>query len=64
MSTYKIIDLVGKDHIKVISTPAKLRGIDGGTLKVDTGQETTDEKLRGYIRVVIDYNEIRLVKVE
>ncbi len=60
----KIIDLVGKDHVSVISTPAKLRGIEDGVLKVDTGQEATDEMLRGYIRVITDYNEIRLVKVE
>lgn len=60
----KIIDLVGKERIKVISTPSKLRGIEGGTLKVDTGQEHTDEMLRGYIRVITDYNEIRLVKIE
>ena len=60
----KIIDLIGKDDITVISTPAKLRGIAGGTLKVDTGQPSTDEMLRGYIRVITDYNEIRLVKVE
>ena len=59
-----IIDLVGRDHILVISTPAKLRDIAEGTLKVDTGQPTTDEMLRGYIRVISDYNEIRLVKVE
>jgi predicted polyphosphate/ATP-dependent NAD kinase len=60
----KIIDLVGKEHILVISTPAKLRGIAEGTLKVDTGQPSTDEMLRGYIRVITDYNEIRLIKVE
>ena len=60
----KVIDLVGKENIRVICTPAKLQGIEGGTLKVDTGQEQTDEKLRGYIRVITDYNEIRLVKVE
>ncbi|MFW9920064.1 MAG: ATP-NAD kinase family protein [Candidatus Thorarchaeota archaeon] len=60
----RIIELVGKDNIRVICTPAKLRGIDGGTLKVDTGEENIDEMLRGYIRVITDYNEIRLVKVE
>ena len=60
----KIIDLVGKENIRVICTPAKLRGIEGGTLKVDTGQEHTDQMLQGYIRVITDYNEIRLVKVE
>ncbi len=60
----RIIEKVGKDRILVISTPSKLRGIDGGTLKVDTGEESIDEILRGYIRVITDYNEIRLVKVE
>lgn len=60
----KIIDMVGKQHVTVISTPAKLQGIEGGTLKVDTGQESTDNMLRGYIRVITDYNEIRLVRIE
>ena len=60
----KVIDLIGRDHILVICTPGKLRGLEGETLKVDTGQVQTDEMLRGYIRVITDYNEIRLVKVE
>jgi predicted polyphosphate/ATP-dependent NAD kinase len=59
-----IIERVGKDRIMVICTPAKLRDIDGGALKVDTGDSEVDEALRGYIRVITDYNEIRMVKVE
>ncbi|MFX1369212.1 MAG: ATP-NAD kinase family protein [Promethearchaeota archaeon] len=59
-----IIEKVGKERITVICTPAKLRGIEGGTLKVDTGDCDVDESLRGYIRVITDYNEIRMVKVE
>jgi len=59
-----VIERVGKDHIFVISTPSKLKGIDGETLKVDTGDSSVDELLRGYIRVVTDYNEIRLMQVE
>ncbi len=59
-----IIKQVGRDQITVICTPAKLRGIDGGTLKVDTGDSEVDTMLRGYIRVLTDYNEIRLVAVE
>ncbi|MFW9944189.1 MAG: ATP-NAD kinase family protein [Candidatus Sifarchaeia archaeon] len=58
-----IIERVGKDHILVICTPAKLRGIEGGTLKTDTGDQRVDEMLRGFIRVITDYNEIRLVRV-
>lgn len=59
-----VIRRVGKEHIMVISTPSKLRGIAGGTLKVDTGDSEVDDLLRGYIRVISDYNEIRVIKVE
>ncbi|MGY5876120.1 MAG: ATP-NAD kinase family protein [Candidatus Thorarchaeota archaeon] len=59
-----VIEKIGKDRIRVICTPAKLRGIDGSTLKVDTGDSGIDDMLRGRIRVITDYNEIRLIKVE
>lgn len=59
-----VIARVGRDRIWIVCTPAKLGGIEGGTLKVDTGDEGIDKMLRGYIRVVTDYAEIRLVKVE
>ncbi|TFG29686.1 ATP-NAD kinase [Candidatus Thorarchaeota archaeon] len=59
-----VIERVGRDHIIVISTPAKLRGIAGGTFKVDTGDTAVDESLRGYIRVITDYNELRLIRIE
>jgi predicted polyphosphate/ATP-dependent NAD kinase len=59
-----IIERVGREHIFVISTPSKLKGIAGETLKVDTGDSSVDELLRGYIRVITDYNEIRLMQVE
>ncbi len=59
-----VIERVGRDHIFVISTPAKLKGIEGETLKVDTGDARVDAILRGYIRVITDYNEIRLIKIE
>jgi predicted polyphosphate/ATP-dependent NAD kinase len=59
-----IIRRVGKEHILVMCTPSKLRGISGGTLKVDTGDQEVDDMLRGYMRVISDYNEIRLIKVE
>jgi predicted polyphosphate/ATP-dependent NAD kinase len=59
-----IIERVGREHIIVISTPAKLKGISGEILRVDTGDPKIDELLRGYIRVVTDYNEMRLIKIE
>ncbi|MHA2353479.1 MAG: ATP-NAD kinase family protein [Candidatus Thorarchaeota archaeon] len=59
-----IIERVGRDHIIVISTPSKLKGIAGEILRVDTGDTRVDDMLRGYIRVVTDYNEMRLIKIE
>ena len=59
-----IIERIGRDHIIVISTPAKLKGIAGAILRVDTGDTKIDDILRGYIRVVTDYNEMRLIKIE
>jgi predicted polyphosphate/ATP-dependent NAD kinase len=59
-----IIERVGRDHIIVISTPSKLKGIAGEILRVDTGDTRVDDMLRGYIRVVTDYKEMRLIKIE
>jgi predicted polyphosphate/ATP-dependent NAD kinase len=59
-----IIERVGRDHIIVISTPSKLKGISGEVLRVDTGDTKVDDLLRGYIRVITDYNELRLIKIE
>lgn len=59
-----IIRRVGKDNIIVISTPSKLKGIAGEVLRVDTGDSQVDDLLRGYIRVVTDYNEMRLIEIE
>jgi predicted polyphosphate/ATP-dependent NAD kinase len=60
----EVIKRVGRDHIIIMCTPAKLRDIEGGTLKVDTGDSEVDDMLRGYIRVLTDYNEFRLVQIE
>jgi predicted polyphosphate/ATP-dependent NAD kinase len=60
----KIIESVGKKQIIVAATKNKLRSIDGGVLRVDTGYAEVDEMIRGYIRVVTDYREWRLVPVQ
>ena len=59
-----IIKRVERDQIMVISTPSKLKGIAGEALRVDTGNPNVDKMLRGYIRVITDYNEMRLIKIE
>jgi len=60
----KILRRVGKERIIVAATRSKIQGIEGGVLRVDTGDPTVDESLRGYIKVAIDYREWRLMRVQ
>jgi predicted polyphosphate/ATP-dependent NAD kinase len=60
----KIVKRVGKERIIVAATKSKLQNINGKVLRVDTGDPETDKMLRGYIRVVTDYKEWRLMQVQ
>lgn len=57
-----VIRRVGKKNIVVIATRRKISRLK--TLRIDTGDPRVDAMLRGYIRVVVDYNEELVVKVE
>jgi predicted polyphosphate/ATP-dependent NAD kinase len=60
----KIVKRVGKERLIIAATKSKLQNIDGKTLRVDTGDAETDKMLKGYIRVVTDYKEWRLMQVK
>ncbi|MEM2385705.1 MAG: ATP-NAD kinase family protein [Candidatus Bathyarchaeia archaeon] len=60
----EIIKRVGKQRIIVASTKRKLRDLEGGVLRVDTGDAEVDNMLKGYIKVVTDYREWRLMPVQ
>lgn len=60
----EVIRRVGKGNIIVVATKHKLQTLRHGSLLVDTGDPKLDRELRGYIRVVTDYREERIVKVE
>jgi len=60
----KIIERVGKRRIIIAATKSKLQNIDGSVLRVDTGDVEVDRMLKGYIRVVTDYREWRLMPVQ
>lgn len=60
----EVIKYVGKERIIVVATKGKLQSIDDSTLRVDTGDKEVDGMLRGYIRVVTDYREWRIVPVQ
>ncbi len=59
----EVIKRTGRDHIVVAATRSKIQGIDGGVLRVDTGDPQVDNVLKGYIKVAIDYREWRLMEI-
>ncbi len=59
----EIIRRVARDHIIVVATESKIEGIEGGVLRVDTGDTEVDKMLKGYIKVATDYREWRLMEI-
>jgi len=59
----EILRRVGKERIIVGATRSKIQGIEGNVLRVDTGDSEVDELLRGYVKVVTDYREWRMMQV-
>jgi len=62
--TPDMIRRVGKERVIVAATRSKIQGVEGGFLRVDTGDIEVDEMLRGYIKVATDYREWRLMQVK
>ncbi len=60
----RIIKLVGRPKIIVAATKNKLRSIEANVLRVDTGDADVDCIFRGFVKVVTDYREWRMVKVQ
>lgn len=58
-----IIRRVGRNHIIVGATKSKIQGIEGGVLRVDTGDSEVDKMLKGHLKVATDYREWRLMEV-
>ena len=58
----EIVRRVGKKNLIVVATDDKAWKL--GKLRIDTGDQQTDELMRGYIEVVIGYKENRMMKVE
>lgn len=59
--TPSILRRVGRDRIRVVGTPEKIRSLK--CLRVDTGDREVDGMLSGYLRVIIGYQQERVVKV-
>ncbi len=60
--TPEVIKKIGTENILILSTPNKLKELN--CLRVDTGDADTDKMLRGYVKVVVGYNEKELIEVK
>jgi predicted polyphosphate/ATP-dependent NAD kinase len=58
----RVIRQIGLGNIIVIATRGKLRAFK--SLRVDTGDPELDKQLAGFIRVVTDYRQEQMVRVE
>lgn len=59
----EIINRVGKERVIVMATKSKIQRLRNKPLRIDTGDPETDEMLKGYIKVITDYGEWRLVPI-
>ncbi len=57
----RVIKAVGPENLIVVATKAKLRSLRA--LRVDTGDEELDARLRGFRRVVVGYGEEMVMRV-
>lgn len=59
----KVIREIEKENIIIVATPDKLANLRGHPLRVDTGDHTLDEELKGYYKVRTGYGRRTLYKV-
>jgi predicted polyphosphate/ATP-dependent NAD kinase len=53
----RVISQVRRENIIVVSTPEKIRALNGQPLLVDSGDLDIDQMLSGYMRVITGYGE-------
>ncbi len=58
----RVIREVGQENIIVIAAEGKLRSLK--SLRVDTGDPSLDDALRGHIRVIADYKKEHMMRIE
>ncbi|TMO76972.1 ATP-NAD kinase family protein [Pseudoalteromonas aurantia] len=52
-----LIRKVGRENIIIVATKTKLQALNGRPLIADTGDQSLDNELSGYIRVITGYND-------
>lgn len=62
--TPTVLRTVGREHLILVATKAKLQALQGRPLRVDTGEPELDDEWAGFIAVVSGYHDRTMVAVE
>jgi predicted polyphosphate/ATP-dependent NAD kinase len=62
--TPRVLKAIGYKNIIIISTKFKIQNIPKQILRLDTRDPHLDEEMRGLYKVIVDYDDIRICKVE
>ena len=55
---------IGKENIEIIATKEKLLSLPDRRMLLDTGDESLDSELSGYVKVITGLNERTICRVE
>lgn len=58
-----VIKIIGKKNIIVVATKDKIANLKGEPLLVDTGEQESDDMLKGYTKVITGYMEKVIYKI-
>ena len=58
-----VIRAIGRENIMIVATPNKLATLRGKSLRVDTGDHTLDEELKGYHKLHTGYGRRTIYRV-
>ena len=59
-----VLQRVGIDSIYIVSTKLKINSLENSILHVDTGDFILDRRFKGFHKVLVDYKEYRMLKIE
>ena len=59
-----ILKEIGPQNIIILSTKYKLQNIPNQILRLDTRSAELDEKMRGFYKVLVDYDDIKICRAE
>jgi predicted polyphosphate/ATP-dependent NAD kinase len=62
--TPRVLKIIGPKNVIIIATKFKLMNIPNQILRIDTRDPDLDEELKGFYRVIVDYDELKICKVE